>query len=508
MKLKSMICLLTFLCLSLLSYAEEFTLEQLNELKSLNMITEEEYVILLNELEGVEERESFYNLKVNGAKVSEVYPVIVQENKIYLPLINLFNTIGFKDYAVKNENLRAVLGTEAREVIIKPTDSGVIVEQGDFYIESEKFKNLVLRELYIEKENSSLSMRLNFETSAEIEAYLANVRDGIIDAMNTREIIFKSERTMFDIGYARFDFGATLTKAGNDSENSKTENDWTGAVEYQGPLLYGEFTGAYDVKNENVGNLSLYYPEVYKNHSLKFENNGNGGSREWGATFRKERGYYINSKNYIIRETVPIGSKVELVYLGFPIEIKDSIDGTIEFDNSEIQENRRYTLRIFQPDGRVSTVDIDTATNYFQQNKGETEYDLSLKEVDQYNRYSINANLYHGLTQNMTLGLGYNYEPEDVGDGRVEYLEYLRGEVVYSNYIYKFPYTLVLGTERALNTEIENEDGASNKNRYSYDGTFQIDIKDFRFVIDQTQYGSYFDEKSDEQYSITYNPTG
>ncbi|MGL6120266.1 MAG: hypothetical protein ACRC0V_07125, partial [Fusobacteriaceae bacterium] len=405
-------------------------------------------------------------------------------------------------------NLRAVLGTEARELIIKPTDSGVIVEQGDFYIESEKFKELVLRELYIEKENSSLSMRLNFETSAEIEAYLANVREGIIDAMNTREIIFTSERTMFDIGYARFDFGATLTKAGNDSENRKTENDWTGAIEYQGPLLYGEFTGAYDVKNENVGNLSLYYPEVYKNHSLKFENNGNGGSREWGATFRKERGYYIKSKNYIIRETVPIGSKVELVYLGFPIEIKDSIDGTIEFDNSEIQENRRYTLRIFQPDGRVSTIDIDTATNYFQQNKGETEYDLSLKEVHQYNRYSINANLYHGLTQNMTLGLGYNYEPEDVGDGRVEYLEYLRGEVVYSNYIYKFPYTLVLGTERALNTEIENEDGASNKNRYSYDGTFQIDVKDFRFVIDQTQYGSYFDEKSDEQYSITYNPTG
>ncbi|MGL6169185.1 MAG: hypothetical protein ACRC0Y_12955, partial [Fusobacteriaceae bacterium] len=190
MKLKSMICLLTFLCLSLLSYAEEFTLEQLNELKSLNMITEEDYVILLNELEGAEERESFYNLKVNGAKVSEVYPVIVQENKIYLPLINLFNTIGFKDYAVKSENLIAVLGTEAREVIIKPTDSGVIVEQGDFYIESEKFKELFLRELYTEKENSSLSMRLNFETSAEIEAYLANVRDGIIDAMNTREIIF------------------------------------------------------------------------------------------------------------------------------------------------------------------------------------------------------------------------------------------------------------------------------------------------------------------------------
>ncbi|MGL5983123.1 MAG: hypothetical protein ACRCZR_07335, partial [Cetobacterium sp.] len=248
--------------------------------------------------------------------------------------------------------------------------------------------------------------------------------------------------------------------------------------------------------------------EIYKNHSLKFENNGSGGSREWGATFRKEKGYYIKSKNYIIRENVPIGSKVELVYLGFPIEIKDSIDGTVEFDNSEIQENRRYTLRVYTQDGKVSTVDIDTATNYFQQNKGETEYDISLREIDQYERYSIDANLYYGLTENITLGLGYNHEPEDVGEGRVEYLEYLRGEVVYTNYFYKLPYTLVLGTERALNTEVENEDGVSNKDRYSYDGTFQIDIKDFQFVIDRAKYGSYFDEKSDERYSATYNPTG
>ncbi|MGL5901709.1 MAG: hypothetical protein ACRCZO_03420, partial [Cetobacterium sp.] len=68
--------------------------------------------------------------------------------------------------------------------------------------------------------------------------------------------------------------------------------------------------------------------------------------------------------------------------------------------------------------------------------------------------------------------------------------------------------TLVLGTERALNTSIVNDEGVSNKDRYSYDGTFQIDIKDFRFIVDRAHYGKYFDEKSEESYSIIYNPTG
>lgn len=508
MKLKSMIYLLTFLSLSLLTYTSEFTLNELNELKKMNMLTDEEYQILLNELQGVQERENFYILKVNGTKVNNAYPLVTENNKIYFPVINLFNSIGFKDYSIQSEILKATVGSDAREIILKPNNPSVKIEQNDFFVESEKFKELFLRDFYIDNESLTISMKLSFETTEEIEMYLTNVRDGIIDAQNAGEIMFSSDRTLFDVGYMRFDFQGVLNKAGKDSSDRKMETDWIGNLEYQGPLLYGEFTAAYDVRNSELGNMSLYYPDIYKNHSLKLENNGNGGAREWAASFRKERGYYIKGKNYVIRETVPIGSRVELLYLGFPIEVKDAVDGTVEFDNSEIQENRRYTLRVYQPDGRIYTIDIDTAANYFQQNKGETEYDISFREVDQYDRYSINANLYHGITQNLTLGLGYVHEPEDIGDGRIEYLEHIRGEVVYSNYIYRFPYTLVLGTERALNTSVVNDEGSSNKDRYSYDGTFQIDIKDFRFIIDRAHYGKYFDEKSDESYSITYNPTG
>lgn len=506
MKIKVKIYLLMFIWLSLSVYSSEFTLEELNELKNLNMITDEQYKIIFDDLQGVQERENFYSLKVNGTKLSDTYPVINEDGKIYFAVINLFDSIGFNDYKIENGVLKATLGTERRSLVLKPEDSGVLVEKNEFFLEKEKFKEFLARDFYLDSQNSSLSLRLNFETTAEIEIYLENVREGLVDAKNAEEIIFTSERRMIDVGYMRLDFQGIVSKNGSDSSDKKTETDWSGNLEYQGPLLYGEFTASYDVKENNLGNTALYYPSIYKDHSLKIENNGNGGGREWKASFRKERGYYVKGKNYIINETVPIGSKVELIYLGFPIDIKDAVDGTVEFDNSEIQEDRRYTLRVYPPDGKMYTVEIDTASNYFQQNKGETEYDLSVGEVHQYGKYSTQANLYHGITQNFTIGLGYTHEPEDIGDNRIEYLDSLKGEVIYSDYIYKFPYTLAVGTERALNVGITNDEGISNKERYKNNGTFQIDIKDFRIITEKSYYGKYYAEKYIEEYSINYNP--
>ncbi|MGL5951438.1 MAG: hypothetical protein ACRCZH_08465, partial [Cetobacterium sp.] len=62
--------------------------------------------------------------------------------------------------------------------------------------------------------------------------------------------------------------------------------------------------------------------------------------------------------------------------------------------------------------------------------------------------------------------------------------------------------------ERALNTGVVNDEGISNRERYTNDGTFQVDIKDFRITAERAYYGKYFDEKSDERYSLAYNPAG
>ncbi|MGL6098345.1 MAG: hypothetical protein ACRC0G_01845 [Fusobacteriaceae bacterium] len=498
MNVKSIIYLLIFLYFSFSIYSEDLNLDELNRLKSMNMITSEEYRILLGELNNVKERENFYNLKVNGRKINDLYPVIIQNDKTYLPVINLFNSIGVQTYSIDGEVLKLILGTDARNISLKTSDPDIIAEKGDFFVESEKFKKLFCKEMFLSYEDTRVSMRLNFETSADIEIHIQKASEKIENRKNMKELLFTSQRKIFDVGYMRFDFQSVLSRDG-DSSSKKYERSWSGNSEYQGPLFYGEFTTSYDVRNNQLGNSSLYYPDIYKNHSLKFEDRTAGIAREWGVSFRKETGYYVQGKSFIIKENVPIGSKVELLYLGFVIDIKDSEDGIVEFDNSEIQENRRYTLRVFEANGAVSNIEIDTATNYFQQNRGETEYNISLYESHRYKKTNIEANLYHGITENLTFGAGFAQNPEEFDDNRVEYLHQLRTEVVYGNYIKRYPYTLVVGTEKALNTAIKN---------YSYDGTFQIDIKDFRVVFDRAEYGKYFKEKSEEKYKVTYNPKG
>ncbi|WP_403559542.1 hypothetical protein ACIE8Z_08500 [Cetobacterium somerae ATCC BAA-474] len=363
--------------------ASDYTMEDLNKLKDLNMISSEEYEIFKNELQGTSSGKEFFSLSVNGLKVSEIYPVIKEEIKEYFPIINFFNVIGFKNYDILDGNLVFKLGTNAEEIIINTknktisgikdekkisySDKELIVTDSDFYIESELFKKIFLKSFRIDNEDYKIAMSLSFETPEEIKMYLRNVQDGLIESQNAGEMMFTNKNSLFDLGNIGLDIEAYTERQEGDN---KFDTDWSGNVEYQGGLLYGEFTLGYDIRNKELGDVSLYYPDIWKDHSFEVSNlKAIGEAREWEVIFRKEKGYFKVGRNFVIRENVPIGSKVELLYLGFPIEIKEAENGTVEFTNSEIQENRQYTLRVYTPAGKIYTIDVNTTSDYNQQKR-------------------------------------------------------------------------------------------------------------------------------------------
>lgn len=509
--------ILTYLLISIATFSAEYTIEELNKLKELNFISDEEYEVFKNELLGVKDGESLYSLRINNLKVSEVYPALERDGKIFFPVISLFNNIGFTNYSVLSGVLNFKLGTDLKEITINSNTNKIvgidnfsttkellIVENNDFFLESDLFKEIFLKNIKITSEEYKVAMDLSFETPDEIKMYLRNVQDGVIDSQDAGEIVFGSSRSIFDLGNVGINIEGYTEKNSDDKE---FDTDWIGTVEYQGGLLYGEFTTNYDFRNNELNDTSLYYPDLWKKHSFEIRNNRIGsGGREWEITFRKERGFFRIGRNFVIRENVPIGSKVELLYLGFPIDVKESENGVVEFENSQIQEDRQYTLRVYTPDGKMFNIDVNTTSDYNQQKKGEIEYDISVRENHEYNKFETNANIYYGLTNNLTTGFNYSRAVETDND-TVGYLDTIRGEVVYSNSIFSFPYTFVLGGDKALNS-YKNTDGYSNNDRYGYDYTAQIDIKDFRFIITQEHYGKYFDEKQVNDYSIIYNPFG
>lgn len=221
-------------------------------------------------------------------------------------------------------------------------------------------------------------------------------------------------------------------------------------------------------------------------------------TREWGASFKKNRGYFITeNKTYVINENVPIGSRVELLYMGIPIAVQDATNGNVYFDSDEIKGDRQYILKIYTPDGKIYLKKIDTASDYNQQNKGQIEYNIDFREVASSNgKIRGHSKFYYGLTENTTIGFDYNRDVERDEKG-YRYINSGRGEIIHSNYIFSYPYTIVLGKERAF-THLYN------KNKLFAKG--QLDIDKFRFKIHKEKKDKFYREKSKSEYTLEYRP--
>lgn len=488
------------------TYSMDYSLEDLEIFKAQKLITEEEYQVLKAELEGTSliNDEMIYSVVVNGRVRGTHLKILKKDSYDYIPLIEFLDIIRFKNYDFEKNRISMKVGKELHKIDIdweqkvatlsdpnrkiQFNESAILREGNEIYVEIELFKEIFTNSLEIDTKKLLLKTQLTFSTPFEIDASLENRLDNEFTRENKNEIIYTNKNRLFDIGYMRFNVQGELSK----SKGENFETGWTGDLEYQGNLLYGELTTSYDVKEKTLGDTYLYYPEIYKNHSLEFGSYGTV-ERELGLSLKKEKGYFYVGKDIVIRENVPIGSRVELLYLGFPIAVQYAENGIVEFQNSEIKNDREYTLRVYEPNGKIYTIDINTAVDFRQQNKGEIEYDFKIREDHDSKKYASEGNIYYGLTENLTLGTGY-IRSVDTSNEKVDYLDLFNAEAVYSNYVFRMPYTLVLGGEK----------GKDQRTKEYLEA--QIQINDFKLRTEHQNFGLYYDLETVRSYTIEYSP--
>lgn len=488
------------------TYSMDYSLEDLDIFKAQNLITEEEYEVLKAELEGTSliNDEMVYSVIVNGRVRGTHLKLLKKDSYDYIPLIEFLDIIRFKNYDFEKNRISMKVGKELHKIDIdweqkvatlsdpnrkiQFNESAILREGNEIYVEIELFKEIFTNSLEIDTKKLLLKTQLTFSTPFEIDASLENRLDNEFTRENKNEIIYTNKNKLFDIGYMRFNVQGELSK----SKGENFETGWTGDLEYQGNLLYGELTTSYDVKEKMLGDTYLYYPEIYKNHSLEFGSYGTV-ERELGLSLKKEKGYFYVGKDIVIRENVPIGSRVELLYLGFPIAVQYAENGIVEFQNSEIKNDREYTLRVYEPNGKIYTIDINTAVDFRQQNKGEIEYDFKIREDHDSKKYASEGNIYYGLTENLTLGTGY-IRSIDTSNEKIDYLDLFNAEAVYSNYVFRMPYTLVLGGEK----------GKEQRTKEYLEA--QIQINNFKLRTEHQNFGLYYDLETVRSYTIEYNP--
>lgn len=507
---------------SLISYSETIDLSSLIELKHQKLISEEEYDFLRKEIMGEESAENnlFYDLMIDSKLMSKTYEVLNQDNKFYFPLKKFFKIINFSNYDENKKFLIARVGSNLREIKIdlNSNNDSIILKRDidEIYIEATLFSKLFLKSYTIDKDKSILHMYLSFDTPGEIGQMLNLSNDKLLEEQQNKELIYNSERRFFDLGYMRFELGQTFEK--NKGEK-KYKSDWDGNLEYQGGFLYGQITTDYNFRNNELNTIELKYDNIWKGHTLNIENRRIDKKREWGFYFFKDKGYFETAGGQIIiRESVPIGSRVELLYMGSPIEIKDDKNGVVEFDNPLIRTDRTYILRIYQPDGKIYEKEIKTVNDYNLQQKNQTEYKLGIHENSQFSKYESELELFYGLTNNFTLGLGFSRSIEelnsksDFSDTKASYLDDLKLDLVYGGTYNAFSYIFNISGTQTLNdysiyktTNSDTVEKISSKDRYTYKYLNQFNYRKWKLIYEHQELGNFYDEKTNDKLDLKYD---
>lgn len=518
--MKYIFLLILLILSSIKVYSEDFTIEELLNLKNQGLISEEEFKVLKSELSNeISSVENLYDLNINSKLVSRTFKVYKKNNKYFFPLKEFFKYINFKNYTENNNEIKLYLGSSLKEVKINLKKNDEIFQENDeIYLQSNKFSEIFLNTLTINSDELLIRMYLSFDTPNEITQLLDISKDKLLRKSNEEDIIYSSERKLFDLGYARIQLGQSFDKSAG---QKKYKDSWDGNLGYQGGLLYGEITADYDLKEKELNTVRLEYNDIWQGHNLDIENRRSGNNREWGIFFYKDRGYYeTTGGQVIIRESVPLGSRVELIYMGTPIDIKDDDNGIVEFDSPLIRTDRTYTLKIYEPDGKIYEKEIKTVQDYNLQQKNQFEYKLALNENSQYNRYKTDIDVFYGVTNNFTVGFGYSRDIEDIQIGRdytgnikteTKYLNNAKIDLVYGGTYNAFSYIFNLSGTKTLNSynsykEINSEEKSiSLDERYSYKYLNQFNYLKWKLIYEHEEFGEFYEEKNRDRIDLKYD---
>ena len=452
-----------------------------------------------------EDRIEAYTLEIKGIPYSYTYTVIKEGEQYFFPLFEFVQALGIENYTFKNGVFTVMFGdgSDKRVIDLNSLDKSLyLYEDNDYYLCEKLFKEYFFEEFNVEEEEYLIKTSPNFILPVEMKNILANREKILKEEMQKEVLYYKGERELFDIGNLRVNLEKEIN---NDTGGSGKKHDWSGFLEYSGSLLYGNFVTDYDLKEKEFGDFELNYYDIKEDYELSI--GVYGEDREKGIAFRRDRGYSLNEgREYIIEEKVPIGSKVELLYNLFPIDVQDEMGGKVTFVNSLIKSGREFVLRIYEQDGKITERTIKINEDYNQQEKGEFGYDIYMREDKESNKSEADINIFYGYTDNLTFGLSYNHSPEMFEDNWILSKE-LGGEVIYSNSIVGNPYTLSYEYIKGINDEKNEEE--NYKENYRHKFLLDTDIKKLSLNYEHYINGRYYEEKDemylDAEYDLTEN---
>lgn len=457
------------------TFAQNMTLKDLNSLKTKNLITPAEYDIMVSELnKSLNPTKKLYTLFINDTLYDNLFPVMEYKNSEYINLSKFLELMEIK-YSVKDSTLTYKLNYSLKlennySINLNDKDN-IIIKDNDIYILENDFASKFCKKFNIKKD--TIHIWLNFMSQQKLNECLNILAKR---KNNEKKTFLYANRPEF------INLGTVRPIVSKDLNNS----NWDGDLKYYSDFLFGNLETNYNIKNKKLDDISLKYDYLLDKHEIKFYNKDYYFTKKCGFSIKKSNGYFFNDNNTYIKENVPRGSKVELLYLGKIIEVQSENNGKVYFYGPLIKRGHIYTLKIHTLSGEVYTKVINIADNYNLQKRNEYDYNMRFEKNIKNQKIYENFNFYYGLTDNLTLGIKNRYFKNN---------KYLGGNIIIgdnlssTSYVVNFENLKNLNIKNSYSNVIEGKFNYKNiKNKFIFNDN-HLDLKNLkRFKELETKY--------------------
>ena len=427
--------LILFFIIVQCTFSQGVTLKELNNLKKSNLLTIDEYNIMITELKKtLNPTKKIYTLYINNNIYDKMFDSIEYKEKVYINVNKFLELLNIK-YSIKDNHLIYYLNysySNGKKYSINlKNKENVLIKNNNIYIQEKTFEKMFCRSLSIKRD--IININISFLTTEEL-----NKRLNILEKRNrTKEIYsYRNKNDLINLGTIEPIFYKNLSNS-----------EWSGNLKYYSDLLYGSLETNYNIKNKNFDKISLNYDSILENHEVKFYKERNFIGDNYGFSIEKNDGYISKGNTTYIKENVPLGSRVELFFLGKLIQVQSENNGKVYFYGPLIKRGYIYSLKVHTSSGGVYTKIINIVDDYNLQQKNQYDYNFKFeKNIESQEKYE-NGEFYYGLNDHLTLGIKNKYYQNN---------HYIGENLIYGNNFSNSSYII----------NFENLQNTSNKKEY------------------------------------------
>ncbi len=324
-----------------------------------------------------------------------------------MPLISLddfMNSIGITEYELVGSKIKYQFNGEK---VLKRIETVSIYDT--VAIKVSEVENLLDVESL---EWSPLKLNLKLKTNKmlpnEYLKYREDKRKNLLN--NKEENVIEEEWKVFTPGILSLGYSKSNIK--KDASNLY--------LNYNNHLLYGNFTMDLSyTHNENYDNLkvntinwkrdvlderNLILGDTYLRKNYNIGENSSIIGLNLGSKNSWDSSLDVNKKT--IRGTAPSGTIVELYENGILRDYLEVKGGEYNFPIETKGGNRTYEVWLYNADGSIEKKKISLYGNNNFVEAGKFDYDIQVGQEEEHQEFLYNANIYYGVTENLTLGIG------------------------------------------------------------------------------------------------------